>query len=115
MRVRLRVLHRWGTVTVSGNPTPVAVKADAPTSAQAKPKRNSRTLIMLAVPLLLAALQFVQVAKLRGKQSETQFVGRGGQGFGAGRALDTRLLAITIVIFVTLPLPFANRLLQVFT
>ena len=39
----------------AGNPTPVAVKADAPTSAQAKPKRSSRMLIMLAVPLLLAA------------------------------------------------------------
>ena len=43
------------SVPPAGNPTPVAVKVDAPTSAQAKPKRSSRTLIMLAVPLLLAA------------------------------------------------------------
>jgi membrane fusion protein (multidrug efflux system) len=40
----------------AGNPAPVALRAEPqPATAPAKPKRSRRTLIMLAVPLLLAA------------------------------------------------------------
>ena len=38
----------------AGNPAPVALRIE-PQAAPAKPKRSRRTLIMLAVPLLLAA------------------------------------------------------------